>query len=174
MKAVGLKVLKNRLSEYVRMAARGEIILVTDRDHVVAELTPPRHDRSAEVADALLAEVVRKGWVGPPTFSSQEAPPRIPAANFKTLTRELDRDRTRPVNFVYLDTSVALAEDRVPSVDLWKRSLISSRLLESEVWNRIHSKRLARPTATPRGRSSAESRWSNSSPRFSLAQRSRS
>jgi antitoxin (DNA-binding transcriptional repressor) of toxin-antitoxin stability system len=30
------KILKNRLGEYVRLAASGEIILVTDRDRVVA------------------------------------------------------------------------------------------------------------------------------------------
>ena len=94
MKAVGLKVLKNRLSEYVRMAAGGEVILVTDRDHVVAELTPPRQDRSIEVADALLADVVRQGWVRPPTLSSRDAPPRLPVAKFKALMREIDRDRT--------------------------------------------------------------------------------
>ena len=40
MRAVGLKVLKNRLSEYVRLAAGGETVLVTDRDRVVAELGP--------------------------------------------------------------------------------------------------------------------------------------
>jgi antitoxin (DNA-binding transcriptional repressor) of toxin-antitoxin stability system len=93
MKAVGLKVLKNRLSEYVRMAAGGEVILVTDRDHVVAELTPPRHDRSIAVADALLADIVRKGWVRPPTLSSHDVPARIPITKFKTLMREIDRDR---------------------------------------------------------------------------------
>jgi antitoxin (DNA-binding transcriptional repressor) of toxin-antitoxin stability system len=31
MRAVGLKILKNRLSEYVRLAAAGETVLVTDR-----------------------------------------------------------------------------------------------------------------------------------------------
>ena len=48
---------------------------------------------------------------------------------------------------IYLDTSVALAqllaEDRQPPPDLWKESLISSRLLEYEVWTRIHSRKLA-------------------------------
>ena len=93
MKAVGLKTLKNRLSEYVRMAANGEVILVTDRDHVVAELTPPRQDRSIDVADALLADTVRKGWVRPPTLPTHDVPPKIPVTKFKTLMRELDRDR---------------------------------------------------------------------------------
>ena len=38
MRAVGLKVLKNKLYEYVRLAQGGETILVTDSDRVVAEL----------------------------------------------------------------------------------------------------------------------------------------
>ena len=36
MRSVGLKVLKNKLSEYVRLAAGGETVLVTDRDRIVA------------------------------------------------------------------------------------------------------------------------------------------
>ena len=42
MRAVGLTVLKNKLSEYVRAAAAGETVLVTDRDRVVADIGPPR------------------------------------------------------------------------------------------------------------------------------------
>ena len=49
---------------------------------------------------------------------------------------------------IYLDSSVALAyllaEDRVPPRDLWQQQLVSSRLLEYEVWNRIHARRLER------------------------------
>lgn len=45
MKSVGIKQLKARLSEYVRLARSGEIILVSDRDEVVAELGPPRHQQ---------------------------------------------------------------------------------------------------------------------------------
>jgi antitoxin (DNA-binding transcriptional repressor) of toxin-antitoxin stability system len=36
MRTVGIKVLKNKLSEYVRLAAAGETVQVTDRDRVVA------------------------------------------------------------------------------------------------------------------------------------------
>lgn len=47
---------------------------------------------------------------------------------------------------IYLDTSVALAqllaEDRYPPPSLWKEPLVSSRLLEYEVWTRIHARRL--------------------------------
>jgi len=55
MRAVGIKVLKNTLSEYVRLAANGETVLVTDRDRVVAELGPPAPGRSPLLADAMLA-----------------------------------------------------------------------------------------------------------------------
>jgi prevent-host-death family protein len=41
MKTVGLRELKNRLSEYVRDVRSGDGVLVTDRGEVVAELVPP-------------------------------------------------------------------------------------------------------------------------------------
>ena len=93
MRAVGLKVLKNRLSEYVRLAASGETILVTDRDHVVAELTPPSSTRGEGLHDALLAEAVRKGWLKPPLMSQSGVPPRLPVKTFRALMSELQRDR---------------------------------------------------------------------------------
>jgi len=49
---------------------------------------------------------------------------------------------------IYLDSSVALAyilaEDRSPPDSIWNESLASSRLLEYEVWNRIHAHKLPR------------------------------
>ncbi|MBI3783990.1 MAG: type II toxin-antitoxin system prevent-host-death family antitoxin [Deltaproteobacteria bacterium] len=41
MQAVAIKELKNRLSAYLRDVARGEVVLVTDRGRVVAELRRP-------------------------------------------------------------------------------------------------------------------------------------
>jgi prevent-host-death family protein len=43
MKTVGVRELKNSLSEYLRRVRSGESVLVTDRGEVVAELTPPGH-----------------------------------------------------------------------------------------------------------------------------------
>ena len=44
---------------------------------------------------------------------------------------------------IYLDTSVALAElfaeDRRPADALWREPLISSRLLEYELWTRVNA-----------------------------------
>jgi hypothetical protein len=46
----------------------------------------------------------------------------------------------------HLDRSVALAyllaEDRYPSNALWDQAVVSNRLLECEVWNRINARRL--------------------------------
>jgi antitoxin (DNA-binding transcriptional repressor) of toxin-antitoxin stability system len=93
MRAVGLKTLKNKLSEYVRLAAGGETVLVTDRDRVVAELVPPQEGRSALLADAMLADAVRRGWVAPPLRGAGGVPPRKPVAALRELLAELEQDR---------------------------------------------------------------------------------
>jgi antitoxin (DNA-binding transcriptional repressor) of toxin-antitoxin stability system len=93
MRSVGLKVLKNRLSEYVRLAAGGETVLVTDRDRVVAEIGPPKEGRSPFVGDALLAEAVREGLIAPPTNPASGPPPRLPAMSFRELMEDIERDR---------------------------------------------------------------------------------
>jgi hypothetical protein len=52
---------------------------------------------------------------------------------------------------IYLDSSVALAhlltEDRSPPDALWREQLVSSRLLEYEIWNRIHARGFGRSHA---------------------------
>lgn len=49
---------------------------------------------------------------------------------------------------IYLDTSVAVAhllsEDRRPPDALWGEDLVASRLMEYELWNRLHARDLAR------------------------------
>lgn len=44
---------------------------------------------------------------------------------------------------IYLDTSVALAvllaEDRAPPDTFWRNALIASRLLQYELWTRLHA-----------------------------------
>jgi antitoxin (DNA-binding transcriptional repressor) of toxin-antitoxin stability system len=93
MRSVGVKILKNKLSEYIRLAASGETVLVTDRDRVVAELGPAREGRSPMLEDALLAEAVRSGWLKPPILRDGQPPPRIPVAPAAELLSELARDR---------------------------------------------------------------------------------
>jgi antitoxin (DNA-binding transcriptional repressor) of toxin-antitoxin stability system len=93
VRAVGVKVLKNKLSEYVRLAQGGETVLVTDRDRVVAELGPPRPGRSPLLSDALLAEALREGWMTAPLVVAEGPPPRLPVGTWEDLARELDADR---------------------------------------------------------------------------------
>jgi prevent-host-death family protein len=92
MRSVGLKVLKNKLSEYVRLVQTGETVLITDRDRVVAEMVPPRETRGALASDVMLAEAIRKGILRPPLGGSG-LPPRRPVAPLSDLLAELERDR---------------------------------------------------------------------------------
>lgn len=71
MKAVGIKVLKAKLSEFVRLAKAGETILVTERDEVVAELRPAR--RQALAQDALDEELAALADRGAVTLPSADA-----------------------------------------------------------------------------------------------------
>ena len=94
MRSVGIKVLNSRLSEYVRLAASGETVLVTDRDRVVAELCPVRATRSPILADALLADAVRSGVLTPPALGGSGRPPKpAPVARLHEVLTELDENR---------------------------------------------------------------------------------
>ncbi len=93
MRRVGVKALKNKLSEYLRLVVAGESILVTDRDRVIAELIPPREGRSSLGSDAVLTEAVRKGWITPALLPPGEPPPRLPVDRSEKILRELDADR---------------------------------------------------------------------------------
>jgi len=93
MRTVGLKVLKNKLSEYVRIAASGETVQVTDRNRVVAELVPPRSPEQPLSREDFRAKGIREGWLKPATDRSGKPPPRLAVASFDEIMRELDEDR---------------------------------------------------------------------------------
>jgi prevent-host-death family protein len=95
MRTVGLKTLKNKLSEYVRAAASGETVIVTDRGRVVAKLV-----RVPEVPERLkqnpvLARGVLEGWITPATITDGSPPPRkpVPGLTFEQLMADLEKDR---------------------------------------------------------------------------------
>ena len=89
MRPVGIEVINSKLSEYVRLAASGEIILVTDRDRVVAELRPLRDTRSPILADA-----VRSGVLTPPKLAASGPPPKpAPVARLDEVLAEPDESR---------------------------------------------------------------------------------
>ena len=94
MRAVGIKTLKNKLSEYVRLAAAGETVLISDRDQVVAQLGPPEARRSSEVADVMMADAVCRGLVTPAALPPGDPPPAPPGVmSLEQLLAELDQSR---------------------------------------------------------------------------------
>lgn len=95
MRAVGLKLLKNKLSEYVRLASQGETILISDRDRIVAEIVPPREFRSPLVSDAVLASFIRSGQLTPAIFPPASVPNTTPVARLDDILRGLFEDRNR-------------------------------------------------------------------------------
>lgn len=93
MRSVGLKLLKNKLSEYVRLAAGGETVLMTDRDRVVSEIGPPSPTRSPLLSDALWLDACRQSWITPPILIGRDPPGRKPVMTIEKLLRDLQRDR---------------------------------------------------------------------------------
>ncbi len=65
MKAVAVKELKNRLSAYLREVKNGEVVLVTDRGVVVAELRQPSAGAVLGAHDQVLERLSAQGVLVP-------------------------------------------------------------------------------------------------------------
>jgi prevent-host-death family protein len=63
MKAVGVRELRNHLSEYLRAVKQGEPVLITDRGQVIAELRPPSPYPVQGGLGPALASLVRERMV---------------------------------------------------------------------------------------------------------------
>lgn len=61
MKTVGLRELKNRLSQYVRQVRSGQAVVVTNRGEVVAELRSPGQVPPGTHVDMAVAKLVNRG-----------------------------------------------------------------------------------------------------------------
>jgi antitoxin (DNA-binding transcriptional repressor) of toxin-antitoxin stability system len=95
MKTVGVRELKNRLSEYLREVRRGESVLVTDRGQVVAEFSPPRHGANDPDVPAALLALAKRGLVtlgNPGDNSLYEAMPRSRRGR-RSAAQMLDEER---------------------------------------------------------------------------------
>ncbi len=88
---VGIRQLKNRLSEYLRLVRAGELVLITDRGQVIAKLAPAVE--STRESD-LFAELVRQGIVRP---GSGNRPELYPATHHRlssgSVAELIDEDR---------------------------------------------------------------------------------
>ena len=103
MKAVGIKVLKNNLSKYLDMVREGEIVYVTDRDDIIAEIHKPISAPTSILSrwDAYLNEEERKGSL---IRAKHAGPSRI-----KALADKLSASHSLPGWKKVLDDS---SEDR--------------------------------------------------------------
>jgi antitoxin (DNA-binding transcriptional repressor) of toxin-antitoxin stability system len=65
MKSVGIKNLKNNLSRYLNLVREGEIVFVTDRDEIIAEIHKPIRAPLSSISewDAFLNELEREGSI---------------------------------------------------------------------------------------------------------------
>lgn len=96
MKVVGIKELKNKLSEYVKLAKAGEVVLVTDRGDVVAELRAPTPWKDPMMDNPKWAALVQEGVIKPskiPPGIPLELERGYPLVPFEQLMRELDEMR---------------------------------------------------------------------------------
>ena len=79
---VGIRELKQRLSEYLERVARGEVIRVTDRGRPKAILTGIRQEQAVERG-------IRQGWLKPGEAADPVPVQRVPA---RTRVLELLRE----------------------------------------------------------------------------------
>ena len=78
MRIVGIRELKNRLSEYVREARAGEGVLVTDRGEVVAELAPAGRIASGLGVPSTLLALAKAGRLTLGKDNEHSAYPKLP------------------------------------------------------------------------------------------------
>jgi antitoxin (DNA-binding transcriptional repressor) of toxin-antitoxin stability system len=93
MRTVGLKTLKNKLSEYVRAAAAGETVVITDRGRVVAEINPPKPKQ-----ESVIERGTREGWIRP-AVRGPDWPPKgkpVPGLTLEEILADLDESRKDP------------------------------------------------------------------------------
>ncbi|HJU15656.1 MAG TPA: hypothetical protein VJ770_04230 [Stellaceae bacterium] len=92
MCTVELDILEDKLDEYVRLAATGETVVITDHNRVVAEIVPPRSQPKPESA---IERGIREGWITPASNpgGAPPSPKPVPGLTFEQLMEDLARDR---------------------------------------------------------------------------------
>jgi antitoxin (DNA-binding transcriptional repressor) of toxin-antitoxin stability system len=95
MRTVGIRELKNSLSEYIRRIRAGETVLVTDRGEIVAELSAPGASRSDPAMPPGVAALARRGLATVGAGTNPDLYRPLPRKRRGTVTsiRLLDEER---------------------------------------------------------------------------------
>ncbi len=95
MKTVGVRELKNSLSEYLRRVRSGESVLVTDRGEIVAELAPPGRSALDPSIHPGLGALARRGLASLGAPADPALYPRLPRSRpgKRTSAQLLDEER---------------------------------------------------------------------------------
>ena len=93
MPTVGLREFKNKFSKYVARAKGGERVSITDRGHVVAELSPARHTADVDRPAATIEELRRNGLLSGSGRHSAALYPTMPRALKRSVSSLLDQER---------------------------------------------------------------------------------
>jgi antitoxin (DNA-binding transcriptional repressor) of toxin-antitoxin stability system len=97
VKTVGIRELKNRLSEHLREVRRGEHLLITDRGEVIGELSPPGQSIAETSVPIGVLALARRGMLtlgNPGDRSSYPALPRLRRGKHDAASM-LDAERGR-------------------------------------------------------------------------------
>jgi antitoxin (DNA-binding transcriptional repressor) of toxin-antitoxin stability system len=93
MKAVAVKELKNRLSHFLREVRGGEVVLVTDRGRVVAELRQPTSGAKLAAIDEAVERLIAIGALEPGLPTDPRAYRRTPLTKPVPSADLLDAER---------------------------------------------------------------------------------
>jgi prevent-host-death family protein len=94
MKSVSLRKLRNCLSQYIREVRHGQVVLVTDRGKVVAEILPPGRGISARGVAPDLVALARGGQITLGAANDPALYPKLPPVLKRRSAKQLlDQER---------------------------------------------------------------------------------
>ncbi len=93
IKTVGIKALKDQLSAYLRDVRAGDIILITDRSQVIAELHQPSSIKKISKSESIQEEWVHTGKLIQSKSVKQKIQPTPVSLPDGTAGKLIDQDR---------------------------------------------------------------------------------
>ena len=93
IKTVGVKALKNQLSQYLREIKSGTIVLITERGNVIAELHKPTITSLPMVKNSIQANWAQEGKLIVPRSSKKNCLPSLIKKKAGTAIKILDQER---------------------------------------------------------------------------------